>query len=247
MQRKFTKYPSSYVRASLYDDNFSASKMKNVIAEALNVSEDIASIIYDWYDAEGSFDDFDDVDDFVNYLKDDIYDMLDAASEPIRSKVAHALDIDIYDQDEEEEDQNENTGRSVFDYYDIASDPNTPVDVLIDLFNENDSYANHYIAYNPNTPMEIVMQLAKDPNVFVREGVATNPNIPVEILNEFADYYLNYEKSHKGSAGGEYKVAVSVAWNPSSTIEILKKLAKSPNHYVNYAATTNLEKRGIDY
>lgn len=44
--------------------------------------EEAARIIRDWYVAEGCDEDFDDVDDFIDWMCDDIFDMVDAATDP---------------------------------------------------------------------------------------------------------------------------------------------------------------------
>lgn len=55
---------------------------------------DIINIIIDWYENEGAADDFDNNQDFAEFIKDDIYDMLDAADPEQGEKVAKALNIE---------------------------------------------------------------------------------------------------------------------------------------------------------
>lgn len=56
-----------------------------------------ANIVYQWYAYEDAFEDFDTVDDFIDYAKDDVYNMLDAASVEERKIVSDALGIDCAD------------------------------------------------------------------------------------------------------------------------------------------------------
>lgn len=51
------------------------------IATMFSIPYEDAETIFDWYDAEGSTEDFDNVRDFLNYVNDDIWDMLDAADD----------------------------------------------------------------------------------------------------------------------------------------------------------------------
>lgn len=62
------------------DWDYSKDVVVPAIATTLNVSEDVASIIYEWYDTEDAWDDFDSVEDFCSFLKRDIYDMVDACT-----------------------------------------------------------------------------------------------------------------------------------------------------------------------
>lgn len=84
-----------------YDDEFdsissfdhSYDEVVPAIAKAFSVSEDIASIIYDWYDAEDAWDDFDSVADFISFIRDDIYDMAYACDDEYTcDKVLNAIE-----------------------------------------------------------------------------------------------------------------------------------------------------------
>ena len=65
-----------YVDESL---NENVNKWLDAINSVLN-DEQASKIVYNWYNNEGAFDDFESTEDFIDYLKDDIYDMLDAAT-----------------------------------------------------------------------------------------------------------------------------------------------------------------------
>ena len=50
---------------------------------------DAAKIVYNWYETEGALEDFDYLEDFITFVKDDIYDMLDAASNAKEVKIVN--------------------------------------------------------------------------------------------------------------------------------------------------------------
>lgn len=63
------------------------------IADSLGIDISDAYIIYDWYEVEGTAEDFDDIDSFVEFVEDDIYDMLDACDdEALRQRLLSAIE-----------------------------------------------------------------------------------------------------------------------------------------------------------
>lgn len=73
------RYLSIEAEEDIYDlDKDSVIK---AIMHRMGINKDAASIIYSWYDAEDAFEDFDSLSDLVSYVKDDIYDMLDACTD----------------------------------------------------------------------------------------------------------------------------------------------------------------------
>ena len=98
MKRTKRKYPSSYVKAS-----FSGKSAISAIASALGLPNNLATIVYDWYNIEGSTDDYDDVHDFVHFVRDDIYDMLDACTDTeLRKEIGSYLGVDYYEDEDED-------------------------------------------------------------------------------------------------------------------------------------------------
>ena len=116
----------------------------------------------------------------------------------------------------------------------IATNPNTPVDILRELAEINfPSYNNpntgypintegdeeatkHYyyredLARNPSTPVDVLAKLSKDGDHWVRSGVARNPNTPIEALAK-----LGRDK--------HYEVLRNVAMNPNTPAEIANKI-----------------------
>jgi hypothetical protein len=94
--------------------------------------------------------------------------------------------------------------------YDLAENPNTPVDVLEILSEDVDWSVRRNVAENPNTPVDVLKELSKDEDEDedVIRAVAGNPNTPVDVLKELAkdDYW---------------RVRWRVAQNPNSTEQIL--------------------------
>lgn len=77
------------------------NKWEKGIKKALGVPDNLASTIYDWYDAEGAFEDFSTVSEFVDFLRDDIYNMLDACTDAeLRREIGSYVGYDI-DEDED--------------------------------------------------------------------------------------------------------------------------------------------------
>lgn len=60
------------------------------IQHKLDISNKAAKIIYNWYDTEGEFDSQDDLVDTLDYIKNDIFDMLDAATDPNEKALVEA-------------------------------------------------------------------------------------------------------------------------------------------------------------
>ena len=61
-----------------------------------------ANILYDWYEAEGDFEDFNSKKKFLDFVKGDIYDMLDAADSK-EDVITVEKAMGIYDPEEWEE------------------------------------------------------------------------------------------------------------------------------------------------
>lgn len=55
-------------------------KFVNLLKRHFKFSEDAANIVANWYEQEDVLDNFDDIDELLNYIDDDIYDMLDAST-----------------------------------------------------------------------------------------------------------------------------------------------------------------------
>lgn len=81
--------------------SFSGESAVSAIASALGLPNNLAQEVYNWYDMEGSTDDYDDVHDFVDFVCDDIYDMLDACTDAeLRREIGSYVGYDI-DEDED--------------------------------------------------------------------------------------------------------------------------------------------------
>lgn len=89
----------------------------------------------------------------------------------------------------------------------VAQNPNTPVDVLVELSVDPYWGVRYDVASNPNTPIEVLRVLAKDDSDVgnggfdVREAVAANPNTPPEILEAIENQATLYEHQSNGLSG----------------------------------------------
>lgn len=68
----------------------------------------------------------------------------------------------------------------------VADNPNTPEASLAELAKDEDWRVRYYTASNPNTPVESLAELAKDEDWLVRSCAASNPNTPAENLVELS-------------------------------------------------------------
>ena len=59
----------------------------------------------------------------------------------------------------------------------VARNPNTPVDVLMELAKDSDIVVRRSVACNPNTPVEVLTKLTKDSDFDVRRYAAGNPKL----------------------------------------------------------------------
>jgi len=110
--------------------------------------------------------------------------------------------------------------------YSVAENPNTPIDTLIKLTRDADTWVRRQAAKNPNVPVAVLVRLAEDDNT-VRYAVAQNPNVPIEALTKL---------------GGDIKwfVRRTVAMHPNAPIDSLIKLAWDDDDTVREAARKNV-------
>ena len=64
-----------------YGSSISFNEVVTELTRTYNMPVDLAEKVAGWYRKEGAFEDFSSVHDFMKYLKTDIFDMLDAASD----------------------------------------------------------------------------------------------------------------------------------------------------------------------
>jgi len=109
----------------------------------------------------------------------------------------------------------------------VASNPNTPVEVLAKLSTDENEDVRESVAWNPNTPAEVLIKLSTDENEDVRKPVAWNPNTPVEVLAKL-------------STDENEDVRESVASNPNTPVEVLAKLSTDENEDVRRPVARNI-------
>lgn len=103
-----------------------------------------------------------------------------------------------------------------------AANPNTPADLLWELFNQsiraastNNVNFDHRLSLtkNPNVPFELLMELANDQD-WIKKEIAHNPNTYPEILDKLSNDY-------------NFSVMIYVANNPNVPSETLDKMLKN--------------------
>ena len=100
----------------------------------------------------------------------------------------------------------------------VASNPNTPVEILEQLNNSGQWDVDLRLAANPNTPVEILKHLAEENDTLLNDALAANPNTPVEILKHLAeknDTWLNYD----------------LADNPNATLSVLERITPEADDF----------------
>jgi len=70
----------------------------------------------------------------------------------------------------------------------LAKNPSTPVDLLLELATDDYWGIRRDVAENPSTPLDILRALAKDPSDWVRYCVAKNPKASSKILIMMFEY-----------------------------------------------------------
>jgi len=71
---------------------------------------------------------------------------------------------------------------SLDEKYELAKNPNTPVETLKVLATDKFYWVRSRVARNPNTPVGTLKVLATDEDSSVRYGVAENPNYKTQTL-----------------------------------------------------------------
>ena len=102
--------------------------------------------------------------------------------------------------------------------WDAANTKLCPLEVLIELFRNEDTDVRCSVARHPNTPAEVLTILSKDLDWPVRVFVAENPNTPIRILTELSK--------------DNWYVRCSVARNPNTPTEVLFELSKDSSGYI---------------
>lgn len=65
----------------------SDNSLSDAISSSFNVSKQAATIVARWYLYEDTLDGFDNLEDVLDYIQDDLPDMLEAASDPIEIQI----------------------------------------------------------------------------------------------------------------------------------------------------------------
>lgn len=110
----------------------------------------------------------------------------------------------------------------------VASNPNTPRQVLERLAAEESAVIRRHVALNPKTPIETLRRLAEDSETDVRLAVAENVHTPQDILTVL-------------SGDEDMDVRYGVAENPHMPEEILVELSQDDNPYIRCRALKTLQ------
>jgi hypothetical protein len=111
----------------------------------------------------------------------------------------------------------------------IATDPETPAELLEPLARTDNERLLERIAEHPNVSPFLLEILASHPSPDVRAAVAENPNVPDRILADLCNDIHD-------------DVRYRIAENASTSAERLMNLAEDPNPYVAHRARLTLMK-----
>ncbi len=110
----------------------------------------------------------------------------------------------------------------------VASNPNTPQQVLERLASEESAVIRRHVALNPKTPVETLKKLSEDRETDVRLAVAENAQTPQDILT-----FLSSDQ--------DMDVRYGVAENPHMPENILVELTQDDNPYIRCRALKTLQ------
>ncbi|MBE9228907.1 hypothetical protein IQ264_26195 [Phormidium sp. LEGE 05292] len=140
----------------------------------------------------------------------------------------------------------------------VASNPNTPQDVLLKLGKEfpdaivTNPIFNILLLENPeslfvrlslarssSSPSETLANLSALPDEDILCAIAENPNTPVATLEQLVQnppQIYDYDHDYDGLDGSEFgRLLTSVAKNPNTPASLLIQLANHSSHFVRYA------------
>ena len=98
---------------------------------------------------------------------------------------------------------------------DLASNPNLPVEKLMEFAQSDDPALRWGVAQNDSAPAKILSMLSDDEDFYVRRDVGCNDNTPPDILAKLA-------------SDPESAVRYWVATNNNTPVEALQRLACDP-------------------
>jgi hypothetical protein len=108
----------------------------------------------------------------------------------------------------------------------VASDPTTPIELLMHLSKHAEIGVRCEVAGNPNTPVVALMYLVQDPDLRVRVHAARNVSTPPKILTKLA-----YET--------DCEIRRAIAGNKNTPVEVLMRLAQDPEREVRGSVAVN--------
>lgn len=104
----------------------------------------------------------------------------------------------------------------------LAQNPNTPVEILKELM-DNETFKNkNLLAANPNTPSDILYKLYE---LGYSDSLAQNPNAPTELLQQIYDDTIKQPEVGKGEYDPKVPILQKLALNSNSSQEVLRKIS----------------------
>lgn len=186
------------------------------------------------------------------YIKSTVVSLFDEDPEVIRSVAMHSADDKVL-----RKIFNHYSTPNDYDYFyclDLASNPNTPSDILEQLSNfRYDSRIRAKVAENPNTPIETLYGLTRFSYDDILRGLAKNANTPSDLLSKLAkdrdDWVCAYVAGNPNTSKDDLvtlsthtspDVRYAVIKNRNIPREVVETLADDPNYSVKKLASALL-------
>lgn len=124
----------------------------------------------------------------------------------------------------------------------IASDPDTPVDLLLELSNSDNWEVRAKVAGNASTPIDVIRRLSEETDEGVRAHAGRNPNAPIDVLERLASDWSEYVRQYVAdnpnapsnilailANDSDWRPRSSVAENANTDVDTMVKLTSDPD------------------
>jgi hypothetical protein len=120
----------------------------------------------------------------------------------------------------------------------LASNPNTPVEMLEQLANSGQWNVDCCVAANPNTPVDMLKQLAEENDTLLNYVIADNPNWPLSVLERItpdadAVYVMRRVSEHQNASEKlRIRLAGHIGSKPTDSINEKDNTWVATNPYI---------------
>lgn len=122
----------------------------------------------------------------------------------------------------------------------IATDDRTSADLLTQLATDEDAEIRQAVASNPNTPQDVLLMLGKE----FPEAIVANPIFTISLLENHESQFCSLSLARSSTTSGEIlanlaqlpdeEILCAIALNPNTPIAILEQLFQHPPKFYKY-------------